>query len=437
MLSNQFTQAVEEKRCFVIMPFGINGTPEYERNLGIYQDMIKPVVNKCGYKAIRADEMEHPGNITRDIIEHLYESDLVVADLSGKNANMYYELGVRHALHRYGTILISRTGEFLPFDIASYRAIFYSTELKGSELFRKELESRIKAFEGRQSEQTDNPVHDILGDRLSQFRKIQDIQNQIDTANRVKAETAKEKAELEKQIATLEKELTWQNQLGMTFVYIPSGAFMMGSPVDEPGRYGDEVLHEVTLTRGFYMQVTPVTQGQWKAVMVGNPSYFKDCGDDCPIENVSWNDAQEFIKKLNKREGVNKYCLPTEAEWEYAARAGSDTAYCFGDDEAMLYEYAWYDKNSGGRIHPVASKKPNFWGLYDMHGNVWEWCEDWYRDYPSGSVIDPKGPGIGDIRVRRGGGWYDVARLCRSGVRHSRTPDPRYVNLGFRLVSRS
>ncbi|HLC14636.1 MAG TPA: formylglycine-generating enzyme family protein [Thermodesulfovibrionia bacterium] len=156
-----------------------------------------------------------------------------------------------------------------------------------------------------------------------------------------------------------------------------------------------------------------------------------------PCREVSWHDAQEFIKKLNKQEGVNKYRLPTEAEWEYAARAGSVTDYCVGNDEAMLSEYAWYDKNSDERTHPVAEKKPNDWGLYDMHGNVWEWCEDRYGDYPSGSVIDPKGSDRGGSRVFRGGSWDDDARYCRSGLRHDYSPGYRTRWLGFRLVSRS
>jgi len=156
----------EKKRCFVIMPFGQMGTPEHYRYLGIYQLMIKPVVEACGYKAIRADELEHLGNITRDIIELLHDSDLVVADLSGRNANVFYELGVRHALYRAGTIPVIQKGEILPFDIANYRALFYSSELGGPDLFKNELERRIKAFESGQGDKSDNPVHDILGDKL-------------------------------------------------------------------------------------------------------------------------------------------------------------------------------------------------------------------------------------------------------------------------------
>ena len=215
--------------------------------------------------------------------------------------------------------------------------------------------------------------------------------------------------------------LAIENTLKMKFVYIWPGRFMMGS-------------RGVTLSKGFFMQTTQVTQGQWKALMGKNPSSFKKCGDDCPVEGVSWNDAQDFIKKLNKHEGVNNYRLPTEAEWEYAARAGSNTDYCFGDDEAELTKYAWYVKNSGRRTHPVALKKPNDWGLYDMHGNVWEWVQDWYGDYPSGSVTDPVGPENGSDRVIRGGSWYDCARRCRSAFRYYYAPVNRYYDgVGFRL----
>jgi polyhydroxyalkanoate synthesis regulator phasin len=148
------------------MPFGQTATEDHTRNLKTYQQLIKPVLHECGFKPIRADELRHPGNITRDIIELLYESDLVIADLSGKNANVFYELGVRHALFRYGTILIIRKGDKLPFDIANYRAIFYSMELDGPEEFRNELLRRIKAFDPGLKIKPDNPVHDILGDRL-------------------------------------------------------------------------------------------------------------------------------------------------------------------------------------------------------------------------------------------------------------------------------
>jgi len=222
------------------------------------------------------------------------------------------------------------------------------------------------------------------------------------------------------------------NSLGMKFVFIKPGTFMMGSPSNEKERSNEEKQHQVTLTKGFYMQTTEVTQSQWQAVMGSNPSRFK--GDDLPVEQVSWNDIQEFIGKLNRTDSGNRYRLPTEAEWEYAARAGSTTRFSFGDDESRLGEYAWYIGNSVSQTHRVAQKKQNSWGLYDMHGNVWEWVQDWKGDYPSGSVTDPKGLSNGSNRVLRGGSWYNRAGYCRSAHRFRFRPVYRFLNGGFRLV---
>jgi formylglycine-generating enzyme required for sulfatase activity len=233
---------------------------------------------------------------------------------------------------------------------------------------------------------------------------------------------------------------TLGNSLGMSFVYIPPGKFMMGSPKDELGRYDDEILHEVRISKGFYMQTTEVTQGQWKSVMGNNPSSFKDCGDKCPVENVSWNDVHEFIKKLNQK-GEGTYRLPTEAEWEYAARAGTERAFFWGNQaDCARANYGNSDYSSEckgqnpGKTMSVMSFNPNAWGLHDMHGNVWEWCEDWYGDYPSGSVNDPVGPSSGSIRVRRGGSWFDGAQYCRSAYRGNFAPGIRHGGLGFRLL---
>jgi formylglycine-generating enzyme required for sulfatase activity len=233
---------------------------------------------------------------------------------------------------------------------------------------------------------------------------------------------------------------TFTNSLGMKFVPIPAGWFMMGSPKDEPGRSDDETQHKVTISEPFFMQTTEVTQGQWKAVMGNNPSSFKDCGDNCPVENVSWDDIQDFIKKLN-RKGEGTYRLPTEAEWEYAARAGSQTAFSNGDiaekecgNDPNLSKAGWYCGNAGGKTHEVGQKQPNAWGLYDMHGNVWEWCQDWYGNYPFGAVTDPTGPDSGSSRVLRGGSWGSGARICRAARRSSSSPGYGGSNCGFRLV---
>jgi formylglycine-generating enzyme required for sulfatase activity len=233
---------------------------------------------------------------------------------------------------------------------------------------------------------------------------------------------------------------TFTNRLGMTFVLIKAGRFMMGSPSNEPGRYDNEKQHEVVLTKDFYMQTTEVTQGQWKAVMGNNPSYFKACGENCPVEQVSWEDSQEFIKKINQM-GEGYYRLPTEAEWEYAARAGTRTPFAFGN--CLNTDKANYEGNypltgcSKGKYRektiPVASLGKNVWGLYDMHGNVWEWCNNWYGDYPDISVTDPGGPSSGSGRVVRGGSWNYNAQYCRSAKRRNSSPGYRYYGIGLRL----
>ena len=222
----------------------------------------------------------------------------------------------------------------------------------------------------------------------------------------------------------------YTNSIGMQFVRIPAGAFMMGS---SDGDSNEKPIHKVTIGTAFLLGRFEVTQAQWEAVMGNTPSSFK--GRHNPVERVSWDDVQNFIKKLNAKEGHNRYRLPTEAEWEYAARAGTQTKYSFGDDASRLGDYAWYGDNSGGRTHPVG-KKPNAWGLYDMHGNVWEWVQDWYgSDYYSNSPsTDPKGPSSGSNRVSRGGSWLYSAGKCRSANRDNYSPGIRSVNIGFRLL---
>ena len=231
-----------------------------------------------------------------------------------------------------------------------------------------------------------------------------------------------------------------KNSIGMEFVLILPGKFMMGSPENEPGRYTGERLHAVNLTSPFYMQTTEVTQAQWKALTGKNPSSHKRCGDNCPVEQVSWNDVQKFIQKLNQKEGTDKYRLPTEAEWEYACRAGSMTAFpnggitklqCGRDDN--LDSIGWYCGNSNNIIQPAAQKKPNAWGLHDMLGNVQEWCQDWFGPYPDDEVVNPKGPKKGSYRAMRGGTWYSPARDTRCASRFGSPPHYRFQHIGFRL----
>jgi len=211
----------------------------------------------------------------------------------------------------------------------------------------------------------------------------------------------------------------------LSLVYISAGSFKMGSSGLFAGDEGP--VHEVTISQGFWMGKYDVTQAQWQAVMGNNPSNFK--GDDRPVECVSWDDCQQFISRLNAME-QGTFRLPTEAEWEYACRAGS-TEEPYGHLDAT----AWYRGNSGTTTHPVGQKQANAWGLFDMKGNVWQWCQDWYRKYSSESVTDPKGPMNGEYRVVRGGSWYDNDTVVRSTFRlHYFTPVNRNNNLGFRVV---
>jgi formylglycine-generating enzyme required for sulfatase activity/tRNA A-37 threonylcarbamoyl transferase component Bud32/DNA-directed RNA polymerase subunit RPC12/RpoP len=225
------------------------------------------------------------------------------------------------------------------------------------------------------------------------------------------------------------------NSIGMKFAWIPPGTFQMGSPPGEAKRHDDETQHKVTLTKDFYLGVHEVTQAQWRAVMPNNlnPSYFK--GDNLPVETVSWEDCQEFCKKLSQMDG-KRYNLPTEAEWEYACRAGAQTAYSFGDDLNQLGDYAWYADNSGLKTHEVGTKKPNSWGLYDMHGNVYEWCQDGYGPYQKEDIRDHQSSNNEDARVVRGGSWYFNMEGCRAAYRGRRAPGDRSNGIGLRVCFR-
>lgn len=226
------------------------------------------------------------------------------------------------------------------------------------------------------------------------------------------------------------------NSIGMKLVLIHPGSFTMGSQEEEIGRKENELPHEVTISKSFYLGVYEVNQDEYEKVMGKNPSHFK--GRMLPVEKVSWDDAVSFCKALSElpaeRANGRVYRLPTEAEWEYACRAASITSYCFGDDAESLGEYAWFEENAEFKTHPVGLKKPNRWGLYDMHGNVWEWCVDWCTDYPSGEAADPNGPSEGSTHVRRGSCWFFVAKYCRSAMRDAGVPSLRAADIGFRVA---
>lgn len=224
---------------------------------------------------------------------------------------------------------------------------------------------------------------------------------------------------------------TPKDSLGMELILIPAGEFLMGA---NDGDMDEKPAHRVRITRPFYLAKYPTTQAQWEAVMGSNPSRFK--GDpNRPVENVSWDDVQEFLRRLTEKEGKS-YRLPTEAEWEYAARAGTTTAYCFGDDPKLLREYGWYVENSEQTTHPIGQRKSNAWGLHDVHGNVWEWVNDWFDEayYQKSPPEDPQGPEDGQYRVVRGGSWFYGARSLRVSTRRRSGPGYRSVRLGFRCA---
>ncbi|MDR1166005.1 MAG: formylglycine-generating enzyme family protein [Deltaproteobacteria bacterium] len=226
----------------------------------------------------------------------------------------------------------------------------------------------------------------------------------------------------------------WVNGIGMEFIFIPAGSFIMGTdPDSDIGFPKEKPARKIEITRPFYLGKYPVTQKEWIAVMGDNPSFFQ--GDDRPVEMVSWDDANSFIDKLNQREKTQGYRLPTEAEWEFSARAGSTTVYFFGDSPTLLSQYAWHSDNSDGETHPVGEKDPNPWGLYDILGNVWEWAGDWYDAdyYQKGPPRDPLGPASGSSRAQRGCSWK-YSNLCRSAYRGFDSPDARVNDYGFRLL---
>jgi len=239
------------------------------------------------------------------------------------------------------------------------------------------------------------------------------------------------------------QEKSYRNSIGMEFVLVPSGSFEMGSPLEEPSRYKSEILHRVTLTTPLYMQTTEVTVGQWTNIM-GKRLLRQLSGPvDSPITRVSWFDCIEFIEKMNAR-GEGTYRLPTEAEWEYACRAGSAQPFHWGAEAAC--DRAMFENRKGGECvgrskdvqsdgpARVKSYSPNGWGLFDMHGNVWEWCQDWFDQYSEGAIVDPAGPETGNLKVRRGGSWVSEGHRLRCANRAYAHPASRFRNTGFRLV---
>ncbi|MFC1890121.1 SUMF1/EgtB/PvdO family nonheme iron enzyme [Thermodesulfobacteriota bacterium] len=261
-----------------------------------------------------------------------------------------------------------------------------------------------------------------------ELKTLQAERKRLEEKQKLAMETQKD----EKPSSTHKSGEIWTDPFtGMEFVWVPEECFQMGDTFGD-GEICEKPVHEVCVN-GFWIGKYEVTQGQWKKVMGSNPSHFPDCGDDCPVEIVSWKDTQEFIRRLNRETGQN-YRLPTEAEWEYAARSGGRKEKYSGGSN--LDSVAWYNDNSGKKTHPVGEKAPNGLGLYDLTGNVWEWCGDRYDKgyYSKSSGNNPTGPSSGSRRVLRGGSWDDLARYLRVSYRYRSVPVFRNYNIGFRCA---
>ena len=309
------------------------------------------------------------------------------------------------------------------------------------------LQSQLEpAIAGQQSEarrlgQLEEQVFTAVNRQQAANQRVTKLAEQVDSVTQSLEEARAELAAVREELAALaaaspaaeavvELSDTWTNDLQMTFVLIPAGSFEMGS---ESGDDDERPVRSLHIDKPYYISQFEVTQAQWFSIMESDPSQFSD-DDNRPVENVSWEDAQAFIDKLNATEPGATYRLPTEAEWEYAARAGSTTAYAFGDDATDLDAYAWYVDNASNTTHPVGEKQANAWGTHAMHGGVWEWVHDRYGPYPSDAASDSPDPPPGLRRVIRGGSWLSPAEDCRSASRSHAHPAFRGAHVGFRLV---
>ena len=321
-------------------------------------------------------------------------------------------------------------------DVYSFGKVFCYALFKTTDPKERNWKEVTENIRGNLREMIDQCKEEELKYRYEDFKPVLEILKGLGSSKSVQIQQVKVEAP---RIPTVEIQLQGEavqkpvevitNDLGMKFAWIPAGTFMMGSPASEAGRFTNETSHKVTLTKGFNLGIYTVTQEQWESVMGKNPSEVKEAR--LPVTKVSWDDCQEFIKKLNKKTNGG-YRLPTEAEWEYACRAGTTTAYSFGDK--ITPKDANYKDSKIGKPIEVGSYEPNAFGLYDMHGNVWEWCEDWYAAYPAGAVTDPNGPATGSSRVFRGGSFFLNVSSARSSSRNDVAPSTRGSDGGFRLA---
>ena len=369
--------------------------PIFLKNIQTTQS-LKEIIHITGGVDIQLLQQEN-----RDLKDQLNQSEIKNNKLLNENKNLNIQnislqASIQKSQHQLSDMEIKKNGLL--------------TEIADLKNQNQSLQETIKQSSHKFSEM-----------KTKLLKKIKQLQSNQKSSHAVQILEKEKPSPKPEEQTTKKEDETFTNKFAITFKLIQPGTFMMGEEKNQ---------RKVSISRSFYMGITPVTQKQWEAVMGQNPSNFK--GNDLPVENVSWHDAKEFIQQLNQMENTDLYRLPTEAEWEYSCRAGATTVYCFGNNDAQLSKYAWYDKN---QTNPVAQLKPNVWGLYDMHGNVWEWSEDTYSELSTQEVVDPL---IVDdntgLRVVRGGGWGSFAWFCRSAYRGGDGPGLRGNGLGFRLV---
>ena len=382
------------------------------------------------------------------ILWQTYSGGLRIEDAAEELMRLQDQLGAAVTEHQAVTQRVSQAVQQVD---AAYRNI-------------EEAQSSLASLQQRMDEQLTelhNQLEPAIAAQQTESRRLGQIEDQVFTAITRQQAATQRVADLAEQVESVTQELrearadlqavrdevaalaaapsaiaaaapseTWVNTLDMAFVLVPAGSFDMGS---DSGDADEQPVRSVTIRKPFYIGQFEVTQAQWFAVMESDVSEFTD-DPNRPVESASWEDAQAFIAKLNATDPEATYRLPTEAEWEYAARAGSTTAYTFGDDPAQLDAYAWYADNAGNITHPVGEKQPNGWGVHGMQGGVWEWVQDRYGAYPSEAASESPVQPRGNRRVIRGGSWLSPAEDCRAASRSHAHPAFRGAHVGFRLV---
>lgn len=422
-------------KAFVAMPF--------HPDLDWVYELIEEVCKKNDVEPLRIDKIPGVVNIWSAIIKEIKKCDFFIGDLSRDpcfqncelplsalknscNSNVATEAGYAIAKKKH-IIIISNMPESLPFDFQVIHALFYSSDPTRKSFFQKALENKIVAIKNEILRKPSRKKKSQEPEELAEQNELAEQEDQEEvppeeeqTPQEIPGFTYLRSATYTCNGITNTVQEYQHERTGMEFVWIPGGTFSMGS--DQSSL--EQPVHQVTLSP-FLMSKTQVTQKVWQAIMEVNPSYFKK-GDDYPVENISWDKCKEFCDQVGLK-------LPTESQWEFACRAGSTTPYYFGEAASELGEYAWYKENSGRTTHPVAQKIPNAYGLYDMLGNVWEWCEDWFNVYPEQAVTDPVGQRDGFYRVNRGNSWDSDASDCRCSFRRKNGPTHRWGDGGFRL----